>query len=304
MIVLRSPAKVNLYLDVLRKRPDGYHDIETIFEKIELFDTITIRPYSKGIKITTDNAGLPADSRNLAYKAASLLFKKARFKGGVWIDIKKKIPVAAGLGGGSSNAATTLSGINKLFKLGFGQKELIALGKQLGADIPFFLYDAPLAVGTGKGDAISPLYNNINIWHIIVTFNFEVLTKEVYAKIGHSLKLTPGANNVKMPARPSPVRMNDGALPFVIKNDIENLGISLYNRMEEAVLARFDIIRIAKALLLEEGAYGAVLSGSGPTVFGITRRREEAIAVKGRTERKLLGSGCEVLVSKTMKGAW
>jgi len=288
MIVLRSPAKVNLYLEVLRKRPDGYHDIETIFEKIGLFDIIAIRPHKEGIKITTDNAALPADNRNLAYKAAELLFKKARFRGGVWIAIKKKIPIAAGLGGGSSNAATTLLGINRLFKLGFRQDELIELGRQLGADVPFFLYNAPFAVGTGKGDRISPLYNDINIWHIIVTFNFGVQTAGVYKSL--NLKLTPRQDGVKM------------TLPFVIKNDIENLGVSLYNKLEEAVLTRFDIINTAKTLLLEEGAYGAVLSGSGPTVFGIAKRREEAIAVKNRIRQKLSSRGCEVLVSKTMKG--
>ena len=146
-LVLKSPAKLNLYLDVLRKRPDGFHDIDTIFEKIALFDIITIKPLGKGIKVTSDNPALPTGKKNLAYKAARILFEKTGFKKGVSINIKKNIPLSSGLGGGSSNAASTLLGVNRLFKLGLNKKELVEIAKTLGAYVPFFLYDYNFALG-------------------------------------------------------------------------------------------------------------------------------------------------------------
>ena len=286
-MILKSPAKLNLYLNVLRKRPDGYHDIETIFEKIALFDIITIKPGKNGIRITTNNPALPTGRDNLAYKAAGALFNKAGFRGAVWIDIRKNIPIAAGLGGGSSNAATVLLGINKLFKFGFSRKELIEIGKTLGADVPFFIYDYNYALGRGRGDDITPIISHnidTNIWHILILFPFGVSTKTVYRQL--NLRLTPARLDVKM------------LLPFVLNKDIENLGVSLYNKLEEVTLKKKKVAAIARDLLLKEGAYGAVVSGSGPTIFGITKTREEAVGVRNRI-RKVLKNGCNVLVAKT-----
>lgn len=285
-LVLRSPAKLNLYLNVLRKRSDGYHDIETIFEKIALFDIITIRPNKKGIKITSDNPLIPsrqAGRANLAYRAAKAIFDKAGFKKGVWIDIKKNIPVAAGLGGGSSNAATVLLGLNSLFKLGVGKAELIKIGRVLGADVGFFLYDSNFAIGRGIGSEVLPLYSDINIWHVLICFGFGISTKGVYND--PSLRLTHKPFDVKMTAR------------FVLKNDVENLGYWLYNKLEEAVLNKAALIGAAKRILFEEGAYGALLSGSGPTVFGITKTREEAVGLQRRIRGRIKCS--KILVVRT-----
>jgi 4-diphosphocytidyl-2-C-methyl-D-erythritol kinase len=303
-LVLKSPAKLNLYLDVIRKRPDGYHDIETVFEKIALFDILTIRPRKKGIVITSNDPGLPADNRNLAYKAARLLFRETGFKNGVLVDINKNIPVCAGLGGGSSNAASTLLGINRLFQLGLTKRDLIGIGKKIGADVPFFLYDSCFGIGCGRGDKILSINRYINIWHIIVSFNFGVSTKKIYESLSPFISLRANSMRLKAlnlgltPARPD-VKM---CLPSILKNDIENLGVSLYNRLEEVAFKRFGIIKAVKALLLKEGAYGAVLSGSGPTIFGITKTREEAMGVKARIQRKLNKQGCKILVVETMKG--
>ena len=286
-LVLRSPAKLNLYLDVLRKRPDGYHDIETVFEKISLFDIISIRKRDKGIKITTNAPNLPVGRKNLAYRAAELLLVKAGFKGGVSIDIKKNIPIAAGLGGGSSNAAVVLLGVNRLLGLGLKKAELIRMGRSLGADVPFFLYNCRFALGTSKGDNISPLYINkdINIWHMVISFDFGVATKTVYDAL--NLRLTQHLYDVKILSL------------FLLENDLENLGHSLYNKLEEVVLNKYDEVRAAKELLLKEGAYGALLSGSGPSVFGITKTREEAIALKRRVQRHLRKS-CKMSVVNTL----
>lgn len=290
-LVLRSPAKVNLFLEVLRKRADGYHDIETLFEKVALFDIITIRPRENGIRITADEPKLPTGRTNLAYRAARALFEKTGFKGGVWIDIKKNIPIAAGMGGGSSNAAAVLRGVNKFFGLGIKKTGLMELGKGLGADVPFFLEGSSFAIGSSRGDELKPLYiNNINIWHIIIYFDFGISTKWAYERL--NLRLTRHTNDVKIP-----VRLLRG------NNNIELLGFSLYNRLEEVALNRFSGPAAAKAALLEEGAYGAVLSGSGPTVFGIVKSREEGIAVKNRVQQRLAGCGAGILVVETAKGA-
>lgn len=286
-LILKSPAKVNLYLNVLNKRRDGYHNIETIFEKISLFDIITIKPEAKGIRITTDNPGLPVDKRNLAYRAAALLFKQAKVKKGIRIDIKKNIPLASGLGGGSSNAAMTLLGINRLYGLGLGRKELSKIGRSLGADVPFFLQDRNFALGAGRGDEIRPLYTDINIWHIIVLFRFGMSTKAVYGAL--NLRLTPTPVDVKIP------------LLFAVKNDVENLANSLYNKLEEVALRENETIRAAKGLLLKSGALNALMSGSGSTIFGVTKTREEAVAVKNRF-KKVAGDKCRVLVVDTFNG--
>jgi len=284
-LVLKSPAKLNLYLNVLRKRPDGYHDIETVFEKIALFDTITIRSKKRGVRITTDNPALPTGSKNLAYKAARAIFDKTGFKEGVWIAIKKNIPVAAGLGGGSSNAAAVLVGINRFFKLGLKKRELIEIGRALGADVPFFIYDYTFAVGRGIGDKLIHINSKNIMWHIIISFDFAVATKGVYGDL--NLGLTPKPVDAKIVPR------------FIMKNDIENLGACLYNKLEEVVLSKFKIVGAVKNLLLKNGAYGALLSGSGPTIFGITKTREEAIAVKQRIAKDIR-RGCKILIANTM----
>ncbi|MFA4842959.1 MAG: 4-(cytidine 5'-diphospho)-2-C-methyl-D-erythritol kinase, partial [Candidatus Omnitrophota bacterium] len=207
------------------------------------------------------------------------------------IDIKKNIPIAGGMGGGSSNAAAVLQGVNNFFKLGLKKTDLIKLGKGLGADVPFFLESSSLAIGSSRGDELKPLYiNNANVWHIIIRFNLGISAKWVYGRL--NLRLTRHTNDVKIP-----VRLLRGS------NNIENLGFSLYNRLEEVVFNRFNAPAAAKAALLEEGAYGAVLSGSGPTVFGIVKSREEGIAVKNRIQQRLSRCGAKALVVGTAKGA-
>ncbi|MCX5715474.1 MAG: 4-(cytidine 5'-diphospho)-2-C-methyl-D-erythritol kinase, partial [Candidatus Omnitrophica bacterium] len=189
-IVLKAPAKVNLYLDVLKKRPDGYHDIETIFERIALFDTIIIKNSpDKKIRVTSDHPGLPLGRDNLVYKAAEAIFKKAGLKVGVCVDIKKRIPVAAGLAGGSSDAASMLIGINRLFRLGLSKAQLAGLARAIGADVAFFLYDCSFAIGTGRGDQIKPLpINDASIWHIIIPFNFGISAHSAYNGISRNLR--------------------------------------------------------------------------------------------------------------------
>ncbi|MBI4335230.1 MAG: hypothetical protein HY589_01095, partial [Candidatus Omnitrophica bacterium] len=168
------------------------------------------------------------------------------------------------------------------------RRELAAMGGSLGADVPFFLHDANFAVGRGRGDEITCLPTDMIIWHIIISFNFAVRTSGIYK--GLNLGLTGPKNDVKMPAR------------CIARNDIESLALYLYNRLEEATLARFGVVRAAKGLLLKEGALGALLSGSGPTVFGIAKTRREAIRIKKRIE-KIAGQDRGISVIETRNPA-
>ncbi|MDP2905080.1 MAG: 4-(cytidine 5'-diphospho)-2-C-methyl-D-erythritol kinase, partial [Candidatus Omnitrophota bacterium] len=157
-VVIKSYAKLNLYLAVLNKRKDNYHNIETLFERIDLHDTIALKKLpGKAIKIVCDHPAVPADTSNLCYKSAKLLQKSLGVNYGVEIKITKRIPVAAGLGGGSSNAAYTLIGLNKLWRLGLSKDKLARLGRLIGADVPFFIMNTPFAIATGRGDKIKPL---------------------------------------------------------------------------------------------------------------------------------------------------
>jgi 4-diphosphocytidyl-2-C-methyl-D-erythritol kinase len=290
-LILKAPAKVNLYLDVLRKRPDAYHDIETVFEKIALFDTITVKKSAgKKITINADHPLVPTDKGNLVYRAAEAIFKEAAFKGGVRVDIKKGIPVQAGLGGGSSDAASALIGINQLFRFGFGREQLARLARPIGADVALFTGDCVFAAGSERGDNIRPIaaHTNIRISHIIITFNFGISAACAYKGISRNLKLTPPGRNVRILSR------------FIRGNDIENLASSLYNELEDFILAKYRVVAAAKKMLLEEGAAGALVSGSGPTVFGITRTREEAYAVKRRVERRIGPRADRILIVSTL----
>ena len=173
-IKLFAPAKVNLFLRVLNKRKDGYHGLYTLFERINLTDEIRITRIPFGIDIKSDKFITRDPRSNLAYKAAESILKAGRVKGGVRIDIKKRIPIAGGLGGGSSDAATVLIGINRLYHLGISKHRLLRLGARLGADVAFFVLEAPFAIGRGKGDLLDILNLKVKLWHILVNPVFGV----------------------------------------------------------------------------------------------------------------------------------
>ena len=157
-MIIDAPAKINLYLKVLSKRDDGYHEIETVFERLALFDKITLRSLKNNeIKVSCDNLGVPTGKNGLAYRAAGLLKSKFGITKGIGVKIVKRIPIAAGLGGGSSDTACILTGLNRLWKLGLGTDELSGLGKRLGADVPFFIGNFSFAAGKGRGDEITPI---------------------------------------------------------------------------------------------------------------------------------------------------
>ena len=265
-ITLKAPAKVNLFLDVLGKRSDGYHDIVTVFERIDICDKITIsKKAHKGITVSC-NGGIP-ERENLAYKAACLIFSKGRLKEGLNVEIKKKIPVASGLGGGSSDAASTLIGINKLFKLDYRKDVLMELAKSIGADVPFFVSERSFAIGKERGDRIGTLsFKPPNMWHLIVFPGIKKLTKDIYRALG--LVLTKRGSDVKI------------LLHALKRGDLHLIKEAAYNRLEDPALDRHPGLSALKSNLVRLGMEGALLAGSGPTIFAIMRTRKEAVSLK------------------------
>ena len=273
-MLLKSYAKINLFLTVSRKRPDGYHDIETLFERISLADEITLRRASSGIKIKTNSKKLPRGRANIAYRAAELLKKKFGVREGVIIGIKKNIPIAAGLGGGSSNAATVLVVLNRLWRLDLSKKELMKLALQLGSDVPFFILDTPLALGSGRGEVLREIKApGLKIWHCLVKPGFSISTKTAYQSLKSSC-LTPQKANVKM------------LLHSIQKGKASTLARLLVNSLEVTLNKRVVTIFELKKKLLEQGALGCLMSGSGSAVFGIYPSKSSALKATRFLRRK------------------
>lgn len=267
---LLSPAKVNLYLRILSKRKDGYHNIETLFERIRLFDDITLLPAASGIHLKTAGADIPDGPQNLVYRAALLLKESCGVKKGVRIRLRKRIPVSAGLGGGSSNAATTLLGLNRFWKLGLGRKRLLELGAQLGSDVPFFLLETSFAIGRGRGERLEKL-RGPKLWHCLVKPDFGISTQEAYAAWArrnsrHHPSLTPPRGDVKM------------LLHSWQKGGWGQVSQLLNNSLEVILNKRFTEIEKIKRALSDRGAVGSLLSGSGSSVFGVFQNSKKAHA--------------------------
>jgi 4-diphosphocytidyl-2-C-methyl-D-erythritol kinase len=251
-----SPAKINLFLNVLKKRDDGYHEVETVLQAIELYDEISLMEIGRGVEVICLEGEAPSGKANLAYQAATVILKNHKIKSGVRIEIKKRIPIAAGLGGGSSNAAATFMGLNKLWKLNLSRTRLIELAASVGMDVPFFI-SGGRAIGTGRGDEITPLADWQHFWLVLLLPKFSILTHNAY----QNLDLTNEKSRLK-------------TVLSHLKD--ENLKKALYNRFEEVTTKEYPVIRIMKDKLVSLGAEGALMSGSGPAVFGIVRQRAQA----------------------------
>lgn len=263
-ISLKAPAKINLFLEVLKKRPDGYHEIETILQELDLADNLTLKETSSPeIIIQCPNPHIPIDSRNLAYKAAFLLKKYVgEKKRGVIISIEKNIPIAAGLGGGSSDAAATLKGLNRLWALHLDTRTLSNLAQEIGMDVPFFIRGG-LGLATGRGEEVSVLKPLTETWFILAVPPLKVSTAWAYGQLSIS-SLTRKIKENKM------------ILKAIRSGDIVEMGRQLFNRLEEVTMKRHRELVYLKESLLSTGAKGALMSGSGPVVFGLFSSRREA----------------------------
>ncbi|MDP4161527.1 MAG: 4-(cytidine 5'-diphospho)-2-C-methyl-D-erythritol kinase [Bacillota bacterium] len=253
-LLIKAPAKINLTLDVLHKRPDGYHEVEMIMTTIDLADRVELTLLDEDkIFILSHNRFVPDDQRNLAYQAALLLKERFKVKKGVSIAIEKNIPVAAGLAGGSSDAAATLRGLNKLWDLGLTLDELAELGSEIGSDVSFCVYGGT-ALATGRGEVIKDLPAPPTCWIILAKPFIGVSTADVYRRLD--------LNTVK---HPDTKEMIDG----ILTNDFEKVCKNMGNVLEEVTLNLHPDVAQIKDQMKRFGADAVLMSGSGPTVFAI-----------------------------------
>lgn len=278
---LRTPAKVNPVLEVLGKRPDGFHELALVFQAVDLYDEIQLQEGGDGVRLEVEGADLPADDSNLVLKAAQLFSREAMGgKTSVRVHLKKRIPLAAGLGGGSSDAAATLLGLNELFKTGWGVEKLQPLAAQLGSDVAFFLTGGT-ALGTGRGEIIEP-WESPAEWSLVLVKPAEGLSTPSVYKSGKAL-FTSGE---KAKAFRAAAQMED----------LGWIGRSLFNGLEPAALFLLPAIDGIKQALAKAGSLGTLVSGSGPTVFGIAEDPEHAERIKS----DLSGRGWEVWASRAV----
>lgn len=256
-IRLKALAKINLGLDVLRRKEDGYHEVKMIMQTIDLYDQILIRKIQEDeIKIRTNLYYLPNNENNLAYKAAKLLKDEFHLPGGISIQLKKVIPVAAGMAGGSSDAAAVLFGINKMYNLKLSQQELMERGVTLGADVPYcIMRGTALAEGIGEKLTVLPPMPKCHI--LIAKPPVNVSTKFVYENLH--------ANDLKPEEHPEV----DLQLEALEEGNLEKLVSHMGNVLERVTVPEYPVINEIKQMMLENGALGSMMSGSGPTVFGI-----------------------------------
>jgi 4-diphosphocytidyl-2-C-methyl-D-erythritol kinase len=255
--VKRSPAKINLILRVLKKREDGYHELASLMQRINLFDQMRFISRGNGIVMHCPGSGLPTDEGNIAVRAAKLFFEKTGWQGGIEITLKKEIPVAAGLGGGSSNAATTLMALNEMTGAALTKDDLMEMGASLGADVPFFIFEKT-AWAFGVGDRLRESEKIPGLWYVLVNPGVELSTRRVYESL--KLGLTNRAIQYNIPRLQTVTR-----IAGELQNDLEDVS----ERMCPS-------IRIIKDRLKANGALGSLMSGSGPTVFGIFRNKTDA----------------------------
>ncbi|XXM71860.1 4-(cytidine 5'-diphospho)-2-C-methyl-D-erythritol kinase [Lysinibacillus sphaericus] len=253
---VKAPAKINLSLDVLHKRPDGYHEVEMIMTTIDLADRIELTNLSEDtIKILSHNRFVPDDGRNLAYQAAQLLKDRLNIKQGVAISIDKVIPVAAGLAGGSSDAAATLKGLNQLWDLGLSTDELADLGAEIGSDVSFCVYGGT-ALATGRGEKIEHLPAPPNCWVILAKPTIGVSTADVYKNLN--------VRNIKHPDTAAMISaLNRGSYSDICAN--------LGNVLESVTLDLYPEVAQIKDQMERFGADAVLMSGSGPTVYGLVQ---------------------------------
>ncbi len=269
----KSPCKINLLLNILRKRPDGFHELETVMHPVNVFDDLSFARVTRGFHLTCSDPTLPTDAGNLVHRAAMAFLKKTEIRDGVRIHLEKKIPMAAGLGGGSGNAATTLLGLNEIFGKPLSVKVLNEIAATLGSDIPFFLQPKP-GLGTGRGENIEPMeffpaMKGAAI--LLIHPGFGISTPWAYqnlARFPAALNGTPGRAQ-KL------IGLLQGA-------DLRAAGAEFYNSLEAPALEKYPLLVLFQDFLRESGAAATLMSGSGSTTFALT---ENLSAAENITEK-------------------
>lgn len=259
---LKALGKINLGLDVLGRRENGYHDVRMVMQTVYLYDQICIEKTKKpGISLSSNLFYLPVNENNLAYKAASILMEEFRIQEGVKITLDKHIPVAAGMAGGSSNAAAVLYGVNRMFSLGLSQAELMERGVALGADVPYCIMRGTV-LAEGIGELLTPLPAMPKCYVLIAKPPISVSTKLVYEKLdSHEIDEHPDI---------------DGIIDGLKKENLEAVASCMGNVLEKVTIEEYPVIEEIKTVMKKEGALNAMMSGSGPTVFGLYEDKQRA----------------------------
>ncbi|MCL1950054.1 MAG: 4-(cytidine 5'-diphospho)-2-C-methyl-D-erythritol kinase [Turicibacter sp.] len=257
MVTVKAPAKINLTLDTLYKREDNYHEVEMIMTMVDLADYITVSelPQDK-IVIKSNECGIPLNEKNLAFQAARLFKRHFKITKGVEIFIKKRIPVSAGLAGGSSNAAATLKALRKLWRVKCTLEELAQLGAALGSDIPFCVIGGT-ALATGRGEVIHPIQSPPKCWVILIKPRIGVSTRVVYEALDASKAHHPDTA---------------GMMEAIASKDYQGVCKRLGNSLEDVTFSKYPVVEEIKEKLIQFGADAALMSGSGPTVFALVRK--------------------------------
>jgi len=263
---LFSPAKINLYLKILGKRPDGYHDLETVMLPLDFGDRITLETQETGITLACDHPGLPTDDSNLAVRAAKLLASQCGVTRGVKITLQKRTPLAAGLGGGSSNAATVLLGLDKLWGLKADPRILHELAASMGSDINFFLAGGA-ALCHGRGERVTPVPCTLTAAVLLINPGFGISTKWAYE---HWARAAAGLT--------APLPEVSLLLRALEADDVAAAGRCLFNSLEAPSLRKFPVLKLLTGAMAARGAAGAMMSGSGATVFGLFKEAPAAEA--------------------------
>lgn len=271
---LKALAKINLGLDVLGRRENGYHDVRMVMQTIYLYDDVILEKREKpGIELETNLFYLPVDESNIAYQAAKLLMDEFGIKEGIYIRLNKFIPVSAGMAGGSSNAAAVLFGMNRLFQLGLSEKELMDRGVKLGADVPYCIMRGTV-LAEGIGEKLTPLPAIPKCYVLIAKPGISVSTKTVYEKLD-------SLEEIEHPDI-------DGILNALEAGSLEQLAASMGNVLESVTIGDYPIIEEIKDVMKEAGALNAMMSGSGPTVFGIFKDKKTAKKAYAAVKEKRL----------------
>ena len=263
----QSPCKVNLLLNILGKRPDGFHELETVIHPVPVYDRLTFERGGSGIQLTCNEPTLPTDSGNLVYRAADAFLKTANTSDGIKLHLEKRIPLAAGLGGGSGNAATTLLGLNELFGHPLAPAQLGTIAASLGSDIPFFLQDKP-ALATGRGEKIQsleffPALRGTAL--LLIHPGFGIATAWAYqqlAKFPDSLNGRPGCAKE--------------LISLLQSGDLKIAAAEFYNSLEAPALEKYPLLALFQEFLRENGAVGTLMSGSGSTTFAVVENQAAA----------------------------
>jgi 4-diphosphocytidyl-2-C-methyl-D-erythritol kinase len=311
-IEVEAPAKINLYLAVLARRSNGYHDIQSVVCPVALFDRVTLERSDGAIETIVETADdglaphLPPSDENLTTRAAKLLKQSTGYRGGAVIRLRKHIPIGGGLGGGSSDAAAVLNGLNRLWRTGATRAELMEIGSGVGCDVPAFVHGGAVLI-EGMGEKVSPLAvanprvgaaqgaaaeeNDRNQageagwWLVIVNPGFGVSTRDIYSR--HQLSLTPG----RLTAMDIVSPLKNGEFDLVAKG--------LFNSLQETAFRKYPLLAIIRETLLQAGAAGALLSGSGASVFGLARSSRHAQQIAAATSQTL-GDSMWVRVSRIL----